>query len=264
MPELAEVEYYRKQWDCGLQNKVQQVHLHPTKRIFRRTDTSALSAGLSGATLLGSEAHGKQMLFRFSGGAWIGLHLGMSGKLRVESSGFEPAKHDHFALRQARQTLVFSDPRQFGRVLFHSGKDEPSWWRDLPPRINSTEFTYSLFKEFIRRHRKAPIKAVLLLQERFPGVGNWMADEILWQSNVHPGKPPSTLNSAESKRIFENTIFVCAEALKTIGKDFSDPPPAWLFQHRWRKGAACPRCEAKLSHTTIGGRTSCWCKKCQR
>ena len=49
-------------------------------------------------------------------------------------------------------------------------------------------------EEFLARHPKLPMKAVLLLQPGFPGVGNWMADEILWRANAirfsSPCHPP--------------------------------------------------------------------------
>ena len=69
MPELAEVEFYRKQWDCGLGGKIVRLHVNAAKRDFRGTDGATMVAHLSGARLISSEARGKQMLFRFSGNA---------------------------------------------------------------------------------------------------------------------------------------------------------------------------------------------------
>jgi formamidopyrimidine-DNA glycosylase len=77
MPELAEVEYYRRQWDAGLGERIVRVHLHETKRVFRGTDNGMVRQ-LRGERLRSSEAAGKQMLFRFSGDFWQGIHLGMS------------------------------------------------------------------------------------------------------------------------------------------------------------------------------------------
>src|SRR3954470_8586917 len=115
MPELAEVEFYRKQWNGGLRRKIVLVELHGTKRIFRGTNTRAMQTLLKGATLVDSQAHGKQMLFRFSKNAWLGIHLGMTGKLRVEkaaASSGAAAKHDHLVFHQKELKLIFSDPRQ--------------------------------------------------------------------------------------------------------------------------------------------------------
>src|SRR5688572_9841603 len=125
MPELAEVEYFRKQWDPGVGKPIDRVHLHGAKRIFRGSTPREIERALKGAKLLGSETHGKQMLFRFSGGAWLGVHLGMTGELKIDSADFKPGKHDHLVLFQKARALVFNDPRMFGRIRFHHGKDQP-------------------------------------------------------------------------------------------------------------------------------------------
>ena len=263
MPELAEVEFYRKQWDAGLRHKIVTVQLHSSKRIFRGTDAKLIEKTLTGATFVESFAHGKQMLFQFGENGWLGLHLGMTGKLRTENASFAPLKHDHLVLRQKALSLVFSDPRLFGRVLFHHGSEKPGWWNNLPAALNSPDFTFDRFEAFLQRHGKAPIKAVLLLQNGFPGIGNWMADEILWQAKIHPRTAAGKLDSAKLKSAFQKTRSVAHRALEIISHDFSDPPKSWLFQFRWKKRGHCPRCDATLDHATIGGRTTCWCPACQ-
>src|SRR5580658_10085375 len=99
MPELAEVDYYRKQWQCGLKQKILAVDLHANARILRGVDTNALRKTLTGSVLRGSETHGKQMFFRFSRNGWLGLHLGMTGELHVEPPGHAAGRHDHLVLR---------------------------------------------------------------------------------------------------------------------------------------------------------------------
>lgn len=264
MPELAEVEYYRKQWSRGVKQEILSVHLHADKRVFRGTNVAALQKTLRGATLLGSETHGKQMLFRFSKGGWLGLHLGMSGALRLEAADTEPLKHDHLVLHQARQNLVFSDPRQFGRVLFHHGDDVPAWWSDRPAEILSRQFTVNFMRDFLARHARAPIKGVLLMQSGFPGIGNWMADEILWQAKVHPATPAGKVRQTKIKTLHDKTQFVCRISLGTVGKNDGDLPKSWLFHHRWNRGGKCPIHGSGLKREEIGGRTTCWCPICQR
>ena len=95
MPELAEVEFYRRRWGVGQGQPIARVALHAGKRVFRGTNTDALRRNLRGARLLSSEAHGKQMLFHFSRHGWLGVHLGMTGELRVEPAAYAPAPHDH-------------------------------------------------------------------------------------------------------------------------------------------------------------------------
>jgi len=263
MPELAEVDYFRKQWNPGLGHRIGEVLIHPKARVFRGTDTGKLVRALTGAKLARSEARGKQMLFVFHLGrtknrAWLGLHLGMTGHLRIERPDFHPTRHDHLVLRQARHSLIFQDARLFGRVRFAESPEPPDWWAKLPPELLSPEFTVEALRQFLKRRARAPIKAVLLMQERFPGIGNWMADEILWRAGIHPKQAAGSFDADRARTLYREIRWVCREALRIIGKDWSDPPDSWLFNHRWKKGGTCPRTQTKLDHATIGGRTTCW------
>jgi formamidopyrimidine-DNA glycosylase len=263
VPELAEVEYYRTRWNPGLGEKILAVHLHTGKRVFRGTDESALRQ-LAGQRLQGSEASAKQMLFRFSGDYWLGIHLGMTGRLSVEPRAFAPGKHDHLVLFQGKRALVFNDVRQFGRVLIHRGKEAPVWWSRIPPAVTSQAFTLQRMGLFLDRRAKLAIKAALLLQDGFPGVGNWMADEILWRAGIDPARPCASLTAVERRKLWREIRFVSREALKKIGKDFGDPPRNWLFHERWGRKGRCPKHKTPLQHETIGGRTTASCPKCQR
>jgi formamidopyrimidine-DNA glycosylase len=267
MPELAEVEFYRKRWDHAARGqRVMRVLTHDTKKLLRELDLPKFRRALIGATLESSEAAAKQMVFRFSGDAWLGVHLGMSGELSVAVPDYFPGKHDHLVLVMEKVALIFNDPRMFGRVQFHVGKAPPAWWSKTAPAILSPAFDVPAVAAFLERRGRAPIKAVLLMQERFPGVGNWMADEILWRAGIHPARKAGSLKPAEVRALWRECRTVCRQALGAIaGRGRNLPrdlnvgiPRTWLFRHRWQRGGRCPRTGAKLAHATIGGRTTCW------
>jgi formamidopyrimidine-DNA glycosylase len=276
MPELAEVEWYRKQWDAGRGDVIVDLALHARNRVLRGTNTRALQRELVGAKYLSSDRRGKRMLFKFSGDkpesiaarenvrSWLGIHLGMTGRISVAPPGFLPAKHDHLVLYQRERALVFTDSRQFGRVRFHHGADEPIWWKGDAPEIMAPEFNRDFLDKFLDRHRKAPIKAVLLLQTGFPGIGNWMADEILWRAKILPPRRAHSLRDHERAALLRETRFVVRRSLETLGKDFSDPPRGWLIHQRWSRTGTCPKHRTPLRHAIIGGRTTAWCPRCQR
>jgi formamidopyrimidine-DNA glycosylase len=267
MPELAEAEFFRKRWHLAVRGaKIAHVLTHDRANIFRGTNVAALRRALRGARFRDSEARAKQMIFRFSGDVWVGVHLGMSGELRVAPPGYAPQKHDHFVLGTARQVLVFSDPRMFGRVQFHRGTRPPAWWTKIAPAILSEAFTVTAVAAFLHRRGRAPIKAVLLMQERFPGVGNWMADEILWRAAIHPKRRAGSLTPAEVRALWRECRRVCRLALDTIAGRYGHLPPdlnvniprTWLFWHRWEDGGRCPKTKQPLVREEVGGRTTCW------
>ncbi|MFT3829638.1 MAG: DNA-formamidopyrimidine glycosylase family protein [Opitutaceae bacterium] len=267
MPELAEVEFFRRQWNPGLGRRIVAVEIHARARVFRGAAPAVLERALRGATFLSSTAAAKHLLFRFSGEAWLGLHLGMSGALAARPADSPADKHDHLVLRTAEHALVFTDPRMFGRVDLHRGAEPPPWWAKLAPPLLSPSFTARAVAEFLHRRARAPLKAVLLQQERFPGIGNWMADEILWRAALHPRRAAGSLTPAEIRTLWRECRRVARLALDTIaGRTAADTPPSlniripdtWLFNHRWRDGGRCPRTGAPLVREEIAGRTTCW------
>ena len=153
-----------------------------------------------------------------------------------------------------------------GRILFATGREAPAWWRRLAPPILSGEFAPAAVAGFLLRHRHASLKAVLLLQSRFPGVGNWMADEILWRAAIHLRRRAGSLTAAETRSLWRESRRVCRLALATIAGTGKILPPAlnawipnhWLFNHRWEDGGRCPRTGARLERAEIAGRTACW------
>jgi len=264
MPELAEVEYYRKVWSVGTGEAVRRIRLHPQARIFRESNSTAIGQTLTGKTFTNSITHGKKMLFRFSEGCYLGIHLGMSGSLSACAKEMVPSRHEHLVLIMETCALVLTDPRMFGKVLFHQGDAPPDWWANLPPQPQEADFDQRYLNHILESHRRQPLKALLLNQSEFPGIGNWMADEILWQARIHPATTAGSLSPYKRKKLFNRIKHVCVEALRIIGTDWGDPPESWLFSHRWKRGGFCPATGKPLAFETIGGRTTCFSPAIQK
>lgn len=263
MPELAEVEHNRKVWERGRRRKVLSVAVkNPRSPVWRGVRPAAFISALTGKLLTASETHGKQMLFQFGRETWVAIHLGMTGRLSLQASDYRLQKHDHLALRQAQQSLVFSDQRRFGRLRLAQGANRPSWWTRLPPAILSPGFTKGLVADFCARRKRTPLKALLLMQERFPGIGNWMADEILWRARLNPKILAGELSPALVAKLYRSIRGLTKAALRQMDENWGFPS-TWLFSHRWEAGGHCPRCGTKLAREKIGGRTTCWCPVCQ-
>jgi len=267
MPELAEVEFYRRRWAVAHRQTIRLVQIRPDARVFREGDATALALALTGRTLVSSAAAAKQMLFRFSGDAYVGIHLGMAGELLVTEPNAGRDKHAHLILETADHALVFRDYRMFGRVLWYEGSREPAWWRAIPPAITSEAFTPELVAAFCQRRAKAPLKAVLLMQEAFPGIGNWMADEILWRGRFNPSARASSLDEGDYRALHAKVVEVTRDALREIAgvgarhgpRELNERVPEhWLFNHRWKDGGTCPATGEPLRREPIGGRTTCW------
>ena len=117
------------------------------------------------------------------------------------------------------------------------------------------------------RERRSPIKAVLLDQSFAAGIGNWIADEVLYQAGIAPKRRASTLTAAEARRLRSKIRSVIGRAVGA-GSDSDRFPRWWLFHRRWghRRGgppATTVRGEP-IRHETVGGRTTAWVPSAQR
>ena len=132
------------------------------------------------------------------------------------------------------------------------------------PDIGSELFDRKFVDLFLQRHARAPVKSVLLLQSGFAGIGNWMADEILWRAKIAPVTPSGLLSVTQRARLFRETRFVASESLRIVGPNFDDLPGNWLIHQKWKREGVCPRHHTPLRKAMIGGRTTAWCPRCQK
>ncbi len=264
MPELAEVAFACSIWNSHLNQEIKKVEVNKTSRVFRSCEPELVEDALSQTTITSSATHGKQMLFKFTGNKWLGVHLGMTGSISLGKATYSAQKHDALVLYQNSAALIFKDPRQFGKVRLHIGKTGPPWWNDLPVSMLDKKFDQQIVKMALKRHAKRPIKALLLDQRYFQGMGNWMADEVLWRAGIHPASPCGEIKEKAATRLFKQTLFVARGAMKSVGQNGGDPPKGWLFHTRWKDGGLCPKTGKKLRREKIGGRTSCWSPHIQK
>jgi len=261
MPELAEVRYYAHRWAPAVGETIQHVRLPGRKsRVYRSLDQPESLKSLEGQRLRQTESRGKHILIHFSDTHVLGIHLGMKGSLSTATHPYEAIRHDQLLLDTDQHTLIFHDTRTFGLIQYEKIKpgQKPSWLAHQPPPPDDPEFSRESVQRFLNKRKKSPIKAVLLDQNGFPGLGNWMVDEILWRSRIHPATPTEKLIPS-TPLLFTTIREVTNDALRVIAPDWSDPPNHWLFNHRWKPGGHCPRCQQPLARETIAGRTSCFC-----
>jgi len=124
----------------------------------------------------------------------------MSGELRAEPRGYTPQRHDHLVLFTARRALVFTVRGCLAAFPIRCRAGLPACGRKSPRRSSPTPSRSARSRASCAAGGRAPIKAVLLMQERFPGIGNWMADEVLWRAAIHPRQPAGSLRSRRCAR----------------------------------------------------------------
>jgi formamidopyrimidine-DNA glycosylase len=234
---------------------------------------SQLTQALLGQTLIAVHRRGKQLWFELHPGPSHPLfHFGMTGAFVVK--GVEPLRYQEFRIDtsewpprftkvelvfDADVRLAFIDPRRMGRIKLRADPLAEPPISHLGPDPFLGPFPLLAFRDRLSTIQ-APVKAVLLDQERVVcGVGNWVADEVLFHSAIHPATPASTLTESEVKALHRAIVEVCATAC-AVDADSQAFPGHWLFCHRWGKGkngARLPDGRA-IVFETCAGRTSAW------
>lgn len=168
--------------------------------------------------------------------------------------------------------VAFTDARRFGRVRLVDcpGADirkHSPLVENGPDPVNDLDVFTEDYLRTKMRARHVPIKALLLDQAMISGIGNWVADETLYQAKAHPEQYCDEFNDDEVKKIYEAVRYVCQTAVDKLG-DSDEFPDHWLFNYRWGKGSkeAATRLPNgdKLAFITVGGRTSCYAPSVQK
>jgi formamidopyrimidine-DNA glycosylase len=153
--------------------------------------------------------------------------------------------------------LAFTDPRRLGRVrLVENGVALP-FLAGLGPDAFTGMMPLAEF-ELALAVRSLPIKALLLDQAILAGIGNWIADEVLYQSGIHPETAAHALSLTQAAALHAQIVAVISTAC-SVDADSTKFPTEWLFHRRWGKGkGASPVTPAghPITFITVGGRTS--------
>lgn len=260
MPELAEVEVYRRLAERVVGRRVVEVVAPDAWYLKRGLTAAAARAALQGRRIAGVRRAGKLLLLDTDGGGPVlGLRFGMSGRLLVDgtaglddlvyASNRELEAWDRFALTFAGGgDLRVRDPRRLGGVELDP--DEAGLGPDaltVTPKGLARALDAS----------QAPLKARLMDQARLAGIGNLAADEALWRAGLDPDRPAGSLTSAERRRLHRHLRATLADLLARGGSHTGD-----LMAER-RPGGVCPKDGTPLVRRTVGGRTTWSCPRHQ-
>jgi formamidopyrimidine-DNA glycosylase len=282
MPELPEVEtVVRGLQKSVLGRRILSVWIGKSDFI----DNPAEFARLSGQKIAAIERFGKFMLLRLANGedvaekvleddaankaASLLVHLGMTGQLAPSAAEIPFDKHTHvsFALDDGRE-LRYTDPRRFGRMAYLTAEllaNEVAGAGADPLEVTAAEFDERV------RSRNARIKALLLDQSVFRGVGNIYADESLWRAKIHPARVGSKISAKEAETLRRVLQEILNRAIVMRGSSISDfldangEPGEYQRHHRayGREGKPCYRCRTPIRRVIVAGRSSYFCPKCQ-
>lgn len=275
MPELPEVETVCRVMRQALQGRrITEVEVVRDPIVFAHHSPKAIEKALLNRTVRVVGRHGKFFWLTLDGeGPTVFGHLGMSGWVReigvtgtrLHGHGAAPFDDEQGRPRFLKLGLrthigsgiVITDPRRLGRVWLGPSPDrDPRVKRLGRDAFDDLPSPAELRTAFSRR--TIPIKAVLLDQGVLAGIGNWIADEVLYQSRIAPKRPAASLSETEVLALRRAIRSVLKRAVE-VGANHQRFPQSWLFEHRWGGSRGAEQIAGqRIVREQVGGRTTAW------
>ena len=274
MPELPEVETIVR----GLQPRLRGRRIESVwwsgqaLHLRRKVDLRGLRAVAVGHAITGVRRLGKFILLAVDGAPDNGvlIHLGMTGRVRVEPAAGARAPHTHVAFGLAGgDELRFADARRFGWVEpgrpFSASAALARVGPDPLTALDAPTLAAAL------AGARAPIKAFLLDQKRVAGLGNIYVAEALYRAGIHPAAPARRVRGraaellAAIRAVLEGGIARRGTTLRDyVDADGRSGDNAAALLVYGRAGETCRRCGTGIKRRVDAGRSTFFCPGCQR
>ncbi|HHY00972.1 MAG TPA: Fpg/Nei family DNA glycosylase [Methanothermobacter sp.] len=259
MPELPSVEIFKRYFDeHALNQLIKKVDVESPKLVVFN-DHEKLENTLEGHEFVSSKRYGKYLFSQLDNDLHLIMHFGMTGYLHYSHKDEGTSPYPRLKIDFANGNhLAFDDARKFGKLGITTDPDKFIVLKRLGPDALQVEL-----EEFqkIFKGRKGMIKPLLLNQNLIAGVGNLYADEILYQTSIHPMTRADQLNTRQWENLFLNMKKVLEIAIEYQDKPDS-LPDSYLLPHRHKRGH-CPE-GGNLDVIKVGGRTTFFCPRRQK
>ncbi len=270
MPELPDVEGFRRVLAKTTGRRIETVEVLDAG-VLRDVTAPELQKALTGNIFAAPRRHGKWLIGPIrsehrhrSDEPSVIFHFGMTGALswvgdRDGNDDGERHQHDRVAIIAGGGELRYRDMRKLQGLRLASDDDEVEKVLDsLGPdatRVTPIGLSTPL------RHSNRQVKSGLMDQSIVAGLGNLLADEILWRARIAPRRPASELSDADWRRLHRRMRTVLSRSCEA-GR--IPPHSSWLTAHRDETDGTCPRCGTELERGRTGGRSTVHCPRCQQ
>jgi formamidopyrimidine-DNA glycosylase len=271
MPELPEVETTRRGIAPHIEGQtVKEVIIRQPR--LRWPVPESLNQTLTGLSIQSVSRRAKYLLFATNAGTML-MHLGMSGNLRIMTTGQMANKHDHIDFVFNDGTVMrYNDPRRFGAVLWTSAPiEEHQLLKDLGPEPLLADFNGELLFS-LSRNRKVPVKSFIMDSHIVVGVGNIYANEALFMAGIRPSRHAGKISLARYQKLADCIRVILLHSIEQGGttlRDFVNESgkPGYFKQQLkvyGRTGQPCISCRQPLKEIRLANRSTVFCSDCQR
>ncbi|XP_038717928.1 formamidopyrimidine-DNA glycosylase isoform X2 [Tripterygium wilfordii] len=276
MPELPEVEASRRAIEVHcLGKKIKRSIVADDSKVIDGVSPSDFEAAILGKTIVSAHRKGKNLWLQLDSPPFPSFQFGMAGAIYIK--GVVVTKYKRSAINDTDEwpskysklfvelddglELSFTDKRRFAKVRLLKDPTSVPPISELGPDALFEPMTIDQFFGSLSK-KKIAIKALLLDQSVISGIGNWIADEVLYQARIHPLQSVASL-SKESCATLLKCIKEVIQFAVEVDAECSRFPLEWLFHFRWGKKPGKVNGKV-IDFITAGGRTTAYVPELQK
>ena len=270
MPELPEVETTRRGLSSIIGQKIGRITVN--NRSFRIPIEPKFEELCEKSEVISLKRRSKYLFMQMDNGKTAIIHLGMSGRMKLEKSNAKTEKHDHIIWHFSDKKLSFNDTRRFGLVVLCETDElsEHKLIKNLGPEPLEKQFTADYLINTLK-NKSGAIKNAIMDAKVVVGVGNIYASESLFRAGIHPAMPANKVSAKNLAVLVKEIKSTLEEAIEAGGSSLKDYAQSngelGYFQHTFkvygRNGENCEKCETLIEKITLGQRSSFYCPACQ-
>ncbi|MEO7424291.1 MAG: DNA-formamidopyrimidine glycosylase family protein [Fibrobacteria bacterium] len=267
MPELPDITVYVERLEDLLKGQALGKIRLSSPFLLRSVDPP-LSA-FEGRVVTGVLRRGKRIVFAFSGGLHLSLHLMVAGRLHWKAAGAAiPKSNGLMAMDFPAGTLILTESGTKKRAALLAFPDSASLQGRFPVGLEPQDATEAQFAAVLRGENHT-LKRSLTDPRLFSGIGNSYSDEILHSARLSPVLLTAKITDAEIKALFRAVREVLREWTDTLRRESQGGFPEKVTAFRagmavhGRYGQPCPVCGSPVQRIRYAENETNYCPVCQ-
>jgi formamidopyrimidine-DNA glycosylase len=196
------------------------------------------------------------------------------GKILFHPAGSRPPKKYHLYLAFEDETLLTVTTQMWGAMeLYESGREQQRQYvKGMRPAPAEREFTFAYFSALIDSllmdEERRSAKALLTQEQLIPGLGNAIAQDILFRAALHPRHPIDDLNKSGRRKLYNAILQTVREVTRKGGRYdeydlYGNPGKYTRIMDSKAAGRPCPECGTKIEKIQYLGGSCYFCPQCQ-
>jgi formamidopyrimidine-DNA glycosylase len=275
MFELPEFVILARQMNDALKGKtIQRGQLgnSPHKFVWYNRSHDEFERLTQGKTVGEARAQGKWLFLPLEPGYVLVLGE-CGGKVLVHPPGSKVPKKVHLYLTFEDGSFLTATTQMWGAMeLYEAGEElNRQYVQGMRTTPTEPEFTFDYFCALVDgllEGQKRSVKALLTQEQLVPGLGNAIAQDILFRARLHPTHPLADLSTGQRRALYQAIVDTVGEVIEQGGRydetDLHNRPGGYIrLMDKNAVGRPCPECGGEIVKIQYLGGACYFCPNCQ-